>query len=326
MSVTQLSDLVIVHAVFNAGMVLESLDLDAFVRSGVMIRDAEMDAFLAGPVGGRTFNPRFMGPLPDDDPNISSDNPAAKSTPGKISAVKNTAVRQSLNKSWSSMDLTADLNGADPVAAIQSQIAKYWLTVRQKRMLASLKGVIADSVANHASDMVIDVSAGAGAASLISANAIIDACATMGDHDGVLRGITVHSVVLATMRKLNIVDTIPLSESNITIQSYMGKPILVDDGMTFSGGNFYSYLFGAGAVALGVGSAKVPFEIDRTPEAGNGGGQETVYSREELMIHPQGYECALTDTPTMAQLEAETSWNRAWERKRIPLAAIITKG
>lgn len=326
MSVTQLSDLIIVPSVFTQNMVLESLNLDAFVQSGVVARDSLIDAFLNGPIGGRTYNPRFMGPLPDDEPNISSDDPNVKSVPGKISSIKNTAVRQSLNKSWSSMDLAADLNGTDPIGVIQGQIAKYWLTQRQKRTLASLKGVMADSVANHDSDMVIDISGESGAAALINANAIIDACATMGDRDSVLGGIAVHSVVLATMRKLNLIDTIPYSASNINFPAYLGKPILVDDGLTVAGGNYYSYIFGSGAIALGVGNAKVPFEVSRTPEAGNGGGQETVHSRVEWIIHPQGYEFDMSDTPEMAHLADGDNWTRAWERKRIPLAAIISKG
>lgn len=326
MAVTQLADMTIVPAVFSQNMVLESLALDAFVQSGVVVQDAQASAFLNGPVGGKTYNPRYMGPLADTDPNISNDDPAVKSVPDKVSGVKNTAVRQSLNKSWSSMDLVADLNGADPVGVIQSQMAKYWLTVRQKRTLLSLQGVIADSVANHAGDMVTDISGATGADAMINPDAIIDARAQLGDRDGVLTGMAVHSTVLATMRKLNMIDTIPYSVGVINMPSYLGLPLLVDDGMTFTGGNYYTYLFGPGAVALGVGQPKVPYEVKRDPDAGNGGGQETVFSRVEWIVHPQGFEFGLSDTPTPAQLSDAANWTRAWSRKRIALAAIISKG
>ena len=214
----------------------------------------------------------------------------------------------------------------DFIGMIQSQIAKYWLTVRQKRLLASLKGIMAESVDDHGSDMVQDITGNTGANALINAYAIIDAAATMGDRDTVLTSIVVHSTVLATMRKLNLIDTIPYSVANINFPAYLGKPILVDDGMTVVGGNYYTYLFGSGAIALGVGSPKMPFETQRTPAAGNGGGQETVFSRVETVIHPQGYKFKLDSTPTMAQLEDAASWERAWERKRIPVAAIISRG
>ena len=88
---------------------------------------------------------------------------------------------------------------------------------------------------------------------------------------------------------------------------------------------YYSYLFGAGAIALGVGAAKTPFEIDRNPSAGNGGGEEIVYSRAEWIIHPQGFSYGLDTTPTIAELENAANWTRAFERKRIALAAIISQ-
>ena len=330
MAVTQLADLTIVPSIFTRNMVLESLNLDRFIQSGVAVVDNDANAFLNGPIGGQTYNPRYIGPLADVDPNISTDDPAVKSVPNKITGVKNTAVRQSLNQSWSVMDLAVDLNGSDPVAVIQSQIAKYWLTVRQKRTLLSLKGVVADSVANHQSDLATDLSSGTGAAALISAEAIIDARQQLGDHDSLLRGMAVHSVVLSTMRKLNLIDTIPFSRGEINMPSYLGLPLLVDDGMTVdtSGSDtlYYTYLFGPGAIALGYGSPKVPYEVKRDPDAGNGGGQETVFSRVEWIVHPQGYQFGLSETPTPAQLEAAANWTRAWERKRIPLAAIISKG
>ena len=98
---TRLSDVPIVPEIATAAIILRSLNSNAFVNSGVMIRDPEADAFLTNNLGGKTFAPRYLGPLPDDEPNISSDDPAEKSTPKKITGGKNKAVRQSLNQSWS---------------------------------------------------------------------------------------------------------------------------------------------------------------------------------------------------------------------------------
>lgn len=334
MATTRLSDLVVVPEVFGNSMNLQSLALDLFVQSGVVVGDPTLNAFLSSETGGETFSPRFLGPLDDTDPNMSTDDPAQKSTPEKIVGSKNTAVRQDMNKSWSSMDLSAMLYGSDPIAAIQSMIAKYWLTVRQKRTLSSLRGIIADNVASNSGDMVNNVSGGAGAASLFSPEAYIDAKATMGDRMSQLSALAVHSVVYSTMLKQDLIDYIKPSDDSLElIPTYQGARVLVDDGMTTTGSSpdvlYYSYLFGPGAIAMGTANARVPFEVDRNPEAGNGGGEEVLYSRVSAMIHPQGFQWtgpSGAGNPTMAELISAANWTRAWERKRIPLACLITKG
>lgn len=89
---------------------------------------------------------------------------------------------------------------------------------------------------------------------------------------------------------------------------------------------YYSYLFGAGAIALGVGNPKMPFAVHRDEAAGNGGGEEVVHSRLEWVIHPQGFSFGKDTTPTMEQLQDSTNWTRNYERKRIPLAVLVSQG
>lgn len=334
MATTRLSDLVVVPEVFGNSMNLQSLALDLFVQSGVVVSDPTLNAFLSSETGGETFSPRFLGPLADTDPNMSTDDPDQKSTPEKITGSKNTAVRQDMNKSWSSMDLAAMLYGSDPIAAIQSMIAKYWLSVRQRRLLASLRGIIGGNKASDGSDMVIDISTGTGATAYFNPEAYIDAKATMGDRMGQLSALAVHSVVYSTMLKQDLIDYIKPSDDSLEqIPTYQGALVLLDDGMTTVGAApdtvYYSYLFGPGAVAMGTANARVPYEVDRNPEAGNGGGEEVLYSRVSAMIHPQGFQWtgpSGAGNPTMAALISAANWTRAWERKRIPLACLITKG
>lgn len=333
---TQVSDLVIVPELFSESVILRTLATNAFVRSGVAIQDAQLNNFLNGSMGGKTFSPRFIGPLKDDDPNISSDDPATLAVPKKITGFKNTAVRQSLNQCWSSMDLSADLYGPDPVDAIIGQISDYWDAVLTRRVLASLYGIAAaDQASGGPKDMVVDVSGETGAAALFSADNYITAKGTMGDRSAALGNIAVHSTVYQTMQRQNLIDTIPNAQADIGFGTYMGAGIIVDDAMTVvpattgesaTPAKYYSYLFGRGAIALGSGSPKVPFEVDRNPAAGNGGGEELVYSRVEWMIHPQGFSYQKDTSPTIQELQTAANWERAFERKRIPLAVLITQG
>lgn len=332
---TRLSDVPIVSEIATAAIILRSLNSNAFVNSGVMIRDPEADAFLTNNLGGKTFAPRYLGPLADDEPNISSDDPSEKSTPKKITGGKNKAVRQSLNQSWSSMDLTNTYLGLDITTAITNQIGDYWNTQENKRLLASLKGIIAADLATGSPVMTVDVTGKTGADALFNAEAFIDAQTTMGDMASSLTAVAVHSTVYATMKKLNLIDFIPASEGRVEIPTYQGLTVIQDDAMTYvpavtgdspSPAKYYTYLFGRGAVALGVGTPKTPFAIHRDEAAGNGGGEEIVHSRLEWIIHPQGFSFGLEETPTLAQLETASNWTRQYERKRIALAALITQG
>ena len=332
---TRLSDVPIVPEIATAAIILRSLNSNAFVNSGVMIRDPEADAFLTNNHGGKTFAPRYLGPLADDEPNISSDDPSEKSTPKKITGGKNKAVRQSLNQSWSSMDLTNTYLGLDITTAITNQIGDYWNTQENKRLLASLKGIIAADLATGSPVMTVDVTGKTGADALFNAEAFIDAQTTMGDMASSLTAVAVHSTVYATMKKLNLIDFIPASEGRVEIPTYQGLTVIQDDAMTYvpavtgdspSPAKYYTYLFGRGAVALGVGTPKTPFAIHRDEAAGNGGGEEIVHSRLEWIIHPQGFSFGLEETPTLAQLETASNWTRQYERKRIALAALITQG
>ena len=71
---------------------------------------------------------------------------------------------------------------------------------------------------------------------------------------------------------------------------------------------------------------KTPFETEREPAAGQGGGQEIVYTRKAFVLHPLGYSFNGTTvsqtTPTNADLELVANWDRVKERKKIGIAAL----
>ena len=84
------------------------------------------------------------------------------------------------NKSWSTMDLAVDLQlgPQSAVDAITNRIGSYWANDRQSRIINSMRGIVADNIANDSSDMVnsiaTDASGVPAAAELISNDAILD--------------------------------------------------------------------------------------------------------------------------------------------------------
>lgn len=340
-ALTQVSDIV-VPEIFTPYVQQITEQKARLIQSGVLARDAAIDALLAG--GGLTFNVPSFKDLADDADNVSSDVAAGVSdaTAAKIETSTEIAVRLSRNKSWSSADLAAALAGADPQAAIAGRVGYYWARRLQAAFIATITGVFNDNEAAPAAtehvqnDMTVDIS-GVGfvdGVTNFSAEAFIDALTTMGDSNTELSAIMVHSVVMARMKKNNLIDFIPDARGEIQIPTFLGREVIEDDGMPFSSGVYESWLFGAGAVRLGVGTPKVPTEVDRKPEAGQGGGEERLYSRTEWCLHPVGHRFAVaspaiggpSNASTSGNLAHADSWVRAFpERKQIRIARLITR-
>lgn len=337
---TRISD-VVVPEVFNPYVQAQTQEKSRLIQSGALQVDGRLSAALAG--GGLTFNQPFFNDLKNEDDNVSSDDPSVASTPSKITTANEIQVRLNRNKSWSSMDLAADLAGTDPMSAIANRVSYYWTRRLQAIFIATIKGVFADNDAapsgseHVAKDLTHDVSGTAFQAGVtnFSASAFIDTTATMGDSMEQLSMIMVHSVVYAKMLKNNLIDFIPVSINNQAVQiaSFLGREVIVDDSMPNTGGVFESWLFNTGAVRLGVGSAAVPTEVQRKPDAGNGSGQEILYSRQEWCVHPVGHAYAGTspnggpsNADTANNLANKDSWKRVFpERKQIKIARLKTR-
>ena len=341
MALTQITD-VIVPEIFTDYVQLLSVERSAFIQSGVVETSPFFDSLLAG--GGTTFNIPHFKDLDNTESNVSNDDEGDFGAPGndmvpiKTTTGKEIAIRLSRNQGWSSADLSGDLAGADPMESIASRVANYWVRQTQLILIASIQGVIADNVANDSGDMLEDITNGSGtvtAEHLFSAEAFLDAVQTMGDVGEELVAIAVHSVVYRRMQKNNLIDFIPDSNGVVNIPVFLGRRVIIDDGLPkiANGPNFEfsSYLFGSGSVVLGVGSARVPTEVERNARAGAGGGVETLHSRMEWLYHPRGFQFIESgialNSPTNTELKAAAQWDRSDpERKLVRIAELRTNG
>lgn len=337
--VTRLSDLII-PSVFTPIKQVLTEEKSRLIASGALVRDSLADSLLAG--AGLTFNMPFFKDLENDSDNVSSDDPAVSSSPNKIGTGQEVAVRLSRNNSWSTMDLDSALTQRDPAMAIADRVAAYWARRSQQVFVATMKGIFADNAAapdvgdtHTQNDLTVDISGSAFSDGVtnFSAEAFIDATATMGDSMGDLSLVMVHSLVYARMQKNNLIDFIPDANGQINIPTFLGRQVVVDDGMPVTSGVFETWLFGRGAARWGVGTPKVPTEVFRNPDKGNGGGQETLYDRNEWLIHVNGHRYIGTapnggpsNANTSNNLAAAGSWQRVFpERKQIKIARLITR-
>lgn len=335
---TRLSDL-IVPAIFAPYKQQITEQKSRLIQSGAVARSQLLDNFLAG--AGLTVNAPSFRDLAQDDENISTDDPSQASTPKKIGTAQEIAVRLSRNQSWSSMDLNAALISTDPMSAIANRVGTYWALRAQAAFIATMTGIFADNDAaptgteHVAGDLTIDVKGSSYSAGVtdFSAAAFIDAVTTAGDSKEGLGMVMVHSLVHARMQKNNLIDYIPDARGEIVIPHFLGREVIVDDAMPQAGGVFESWIFGPGAVQMGIGAPKVPTEVDRIASAGNGSGQEVLHDRVEWILHPEGHAYAGTppnggpsNAATANNLANASAWRRVFtERKQIKIARLITR-
>lgn len=317
MANTIISD-IIIPAKWNQYVINRTAELSAFSQSGIVSNSGELDALAAG--GGKTINMPHFNDLTGAD-EVDSDVTA--SVPEKITTGQDVAVLHVRRKSWSVNDLSHVMAGADPFAAIGDLAAGYWARRRQAIVFSTLKGVFASA---SMSANVSDISAGTGAAAVLSGETFIDAVTnTLGDHADDITAIGMHSLAFAKLQKDNLIAFIPDSEGKVNIPTYLGRRVIVDDGCPVATGVYTSYLFGSGALGLGNGMAKHPVETDRDALAGD----DILVNRQAFILHPRGVKFNSASVagaaPTNAELETASNWTKVYDTKKIKIVKFVYK-
>ena len=333
MAGTTLSD-VIVPELFNPYVINKTMQLTALYQSGIIVNNAKFDelASEAAPVHQMPFFQDLTGE--SEDVIEGADLTAKKITRNKDVS---TTIRKA--NMWSATDLSAALSGADPMAAIGDLVAGYWARENQRILIKILSGVFGTYDANPdgehdyqtpLKDHILDITALNGAAAKISASAFIDACQLLGDAQGQLTAVAMHSATKAYLKKQNLIQT-ERDSNSVEFDTYQGRRVTVDDGCPVtSGGVYTTYLFGNGAVAYGNGSPVgfVATEVDRDKQTG--GGIDYLINRKAFILHPRGiaYTGAVrehVETPLRAELAKAENWKPVYEPKQLRIVAIKHK-
>lgn len=317
---TQLSD-VFIGEYYQTLAPVNNPEKTAVFESGIIARVPELDAIASGSQG--TAEISFWQDLdPDEEPNISTDDPDQLGEVGKAEQDSMRARVLYLNKGYGVADLTSELANSEPMQHIRNRFGTYWTRRWQRYLINAARGVIASNVANDDGDMVIDAGAE------ISANAFIDAAFTAGDAADQFGAVGVHSVVMKDMAKKDLIEYLRDSEGRIILATYLGKPVFMDDSLKTADDKYLSLFFGNGAFGYGEGSPAVPVEVQRNPAGGNGGGAEVLWERKTMIIQPAGFswegETSQNKSPTAAQYATAGNWTRVFDRKQVPFAAVIS--
>lgn len=307
MAATKIAD-VIVPSVFNPYVTERSTQLSELFESGIITTVGELNVF--GMRGGTTLAMPFWKDLTGAEEILSDVVPLGVD---KITSAQDIAVLHARGKAWGVNDLAEALSGDDPMAEIASLVGGFWARRWQAMLLAILEGVFKSaSMAGN----IHDISAGAGAAAVIGADAVVDAIYKLGDAASRLTAFAMHSATVAVLVKQGLIDFKEDRDGDPTLPYYMGKQVIVDDTMPVNAGVYTSYLFGAGAIGYADGGAPTPTETDRDSLAG----EDILINRRHFVMHPRGVAWIGTSTgvsPTNAELAVGTNWNRRYENKNI---------
>ena len=310
---TIISD-VIVPEVFNPYVIERTAELSAFYQSGIIARNPELDRLASS--GGKLINMPFWEDLTGPD-EVLSDKTAL--TVGKIRASQDVAALLARGRAWSVNDLAKALSGDDPMAAIGDLVAAYWARRFQAILIETLNGIFGDNATEMDTNQH-DISAATGDSgkdAVISAKTAVDAIYKLGDNADKLTGFAMHSATVAKLTKDDLIETIPPSEGKPAVRTFLGKPVVVDDGLPKDSDVYTTYIFGAGAFGWGEGGAPVPVETARDALAGD----DILIHRRHFILHPRGvaFQNASISgaTPSNTELANPQYWKRVYEPKNV---------
>jgi len=311
---------IIVPEIFNPYVVERTAELSNLVTSGIIKPDANLNKLATA--GGKLINMPFFTDLSGADEVLDDTNPLSVNAIGSGQDVAALFMR---GKAWGVNDLAKALAGADPMRVIGDMVAAYWARMQQALLLSILKGVFADNVDQDNSDHVLDISGDGAGKSHITGGTVITAAALMGDAMLGLTAMMIHSAIYAELQRQNLIDFTPTNVQNIGFGTYLNKTIILDDGCPEDAGDYTTYLFGAGAIGYGDGAAPVPTETDRDSLQGD----DILINRRHFVLHPRGIafqnDSIDGESPTNAEVEVLTEWDRVYESKNIRLVALVSK-
>lgn len=326
---TTLSD-VIVPELFNSYVTNKTMELSALFQSGIITNSPEFDrlASEAAPVHNMPFFEDLSGASEDIIEGASL-------TAKKITSNKDVSTTIRKAAMWSATDLSAALAGTDPMAAIGNLVAGYWAREYQRILIKILSGVFGSYSADSTTktplaDHIMDITtSGTAAAKNISASSFIDALQLLGDAQGQLTAVAMHSATKSYLKKQNLITT-ERDSNSVEFDTYQGRRVIVDDGCPVESGTYTTYLFGQGALAFGNGSPAgfIPTEIDRDKKMGSG--VDYLINRKTFIMHPRGiaWQNAVrtnVETPLETELANAKNWARVYEPKQIRIVAFKHK-
>lgn len=227
MAITTIANMQIVPEKFSQYVIDRTTEKSALVNAGIATPDATVAALINGtPEGGRFIQLPMWNPLEGEEDVFGEDDVSI----GGITTKEARATLLMRQRAWGSTDLAHVLGGADPMAAIANLIAD-WRNIREQKIYLSILSAILDPTAGALKEHVNDVSGASGESALINVANTLDTKQALGDAANILGMVFMHSATYTELQKNQQIATEYDATLQISIQTYLGYRVVVDDGM-----------------------------------------------------------------------------------------------
>lgn len=297
---------------------------DSIIASGITAADQALADVLNN--GGTVGTTRFYNPL---DP--ASDAPLVRdgtndNTPTTTTGGKQSFIRIDRMKAWKALQLTREITGADPMAAIARSTGLYWRMYNQSLLIKTAAAVLQGTgLTSH----VITASNGVDAAMVIDGQQ-----AALGEFASKFGLFVMHSKVFAAYQKLGLVNYNKYTITNILqreveLPTINGLIVVVNDRDTShtdaTDGTIYDcYLFGQGCFLTATPKVITPDYTDYDPQTG--GGTDILYNNRSLILHPNGVSFVADniagETPTDAEFTNAANWALKFQHQNVRIGKI----
>lgn len=305
--------------------------LPALISSPAVVRSPEFDALAAG--GGTSVQVPYFRDISDqaDAPQVENTQPTRQAI-GSGKQIAPILNREYANDCTALANQVSQVPGSpnqSPVEAMVSQLALGRQKRRQSVMVSILRGIFgfsnapagAGAMSAVRNDIFLEAGASPAAGQLVSANAIIDTIALLGELSDVAAGgfILMHPTIRAALLKQDQISFEHASaQEGIKLETYKGLRVFVSSILRRAGGTsgfvYDTYIGSPGVFAWGekpqvaqkVDVASLSYWADFQKN------NEEIYDRSRFIIHPNGLRW--TGTPagqsaTNAELATAGNWS-----------------
>lgn len=315
---------------------IRQMDVSPMFNSQAFVTDPDLSDALAAK--SMSFGFTYLEPLDINvEPNYSNTVYNDLVEPRGGSYGEQSGRKAMINESFGVSKLERQLTDADPLLQFAQFESDWTLANLEHRAQASLVGIQADDLANHAGSLTTDVSGKTGDAALLTTDTFL--LATQGmPQDIERRGVIImHNDKYYDLLRQKLVLKEFASDGVTPIETYNGLAIIRSNRMTKFGTKYRTMIIGAGAFGYAYGDGPDNLATDGSESRGNGGGFNTIHLRKNVIIHPQGYSFTAQASDLNGGTENEAlfanwddlqkadHWSRIAKREEVAIGFLITK-
>jgi len=271
-----------------------------FIQSGVLVRNSALDA----KAGGVRVQVPFFRPIDPTEERIESNNTWGTSNNGYLTPQRITAAEQVMpilhrGFSYAVDDLSKLGSGADPMAAIRSQLAQAINKLRTRTLVAQLEGIFGAALNGNVVDLVGAATGAATEAQFLSAASLIRGKARLGERADQLTTLVIHPNVYFYLQQVGalVFSTSALSSGGSITWGGGGVGLQSTD---------LAFFMGCRIVVDSQQALRI--EADRN-----------ILSKQDVMsldyhygMHVMGTSFGGADNPDNTVLQTAGSWTRAY--------------